>query len=81
MNYFNFQTQKHSPQVLAVLLLIIPYIPASNLLVTVGFVVAERVLYIPRLIYYIFKLLWLLVFSFVYCIYLILSYCIEKQYY
>lgn len=52
MNYFNFQTQKHSPQVLAVLLLIIPYIPASNLLVTVGFVVAERVLYIPRLIYY-----------------------------
>lgn len=40
--------QKHGPQVLAALLLVVPYIPASNLLVTVGFVVAERVLYIPR---------------------------------
>ncbi|KAE9537421.1 hypothetical protein AGLY_006444 [Aphis glycines] len=45
----DIDTQKHSPQVLAVLLLIIPYIPASNLLVTVGFVVAERVLYIPSM--------------------------------
>lgn len=43
-----FQTQRHGPQVLAALLLVVPYIPASNLLVTVGFVVAERVLYIPR---------------------------------
>ncbi|CAG2115690.1 unnamed protein product, partial [Medioppia subpectinata] len=30
-------------------LLILPYIPASNLFVTVGFVVAERVLYIPSI--------------------------------
>ncbi len=32
-------------------LLVMPYIPASNLFVTVGFVVAERVLYIPRYLY------------------------------
>ncbi|XP_054162010.1 protein O-mannosyl-transferase TMTC1-like isoform X2 [Oppia nitens] len=30
-------------------LLIMPYIPASNLFITVGFVVAERVLYIPSI--------------------------------
>uniref|UniRef100_A0A2H8TL04 dolichyl-phosphate-mannose--protein mannosyltransferase n=1 Tax=Melanaphis sacchari TaxID=742174 RepID=A0A2H8TL04_9HEMI len=45
----DMDTQKHSPQVLSALLLIIPYIPASNLLVTVGFVVAERILYIPSM--------------------------------
>nr|CAH7751743.1 unnamed protein product [Callosobruchus chinensis] len=37
--------------VLGLMLLIIPFLPAANLLVTVGFVVAERVLYIPRLVY------------------------------
>jgi hypothetical protein len=30
------------------LLLVIPFLPAANLVVTVGFVVAERLLYIPR---------------------------------
>ncbi|XP_050544980.1 protein O-mannosyl-transferase TMTC1-like [Daktulosphaira vitifoliae] len=45
----DMDSQKHVPQVLAALLLVVPYIPASNLLVTVGFVVAERVLYIPSM--------------------------------
>lgn len=31
-------------------LLIVPFIPASNLLFPVGFVVAERILYIPRFV-------------------------------
>jgi len=35
-------------------MLVMPYIPASNLFVTVGFVVAERVLYIPRYLYLYF---------------------------
>ena len=30
------------------LLLVIPFLPASNLFLRVGFVVAERILYIPR---------------------------------
>ncbi|XP_067137784.1 protein O-mannosyl-transferase TMTC1-like isoform X2 [Centruroides vittatus] len=34
---------------LSLSLLVFPFLPASNLFVTVGFVVAERVLYIPRL--------------------------------
>ena len=34
---------------LPTLLLFIPFIPASNVLVTVGFAVAERVMYTPRL--------------------------------
>jgi hypothetical protein len=33
---------------LGVLFLVLPFLPATNLVVTVGFVVAERVLYIPR---------------------------------
>ncbi|XP_074604722.1 protein O-mannosyl-transferase TMTC1-like [Brevipalpus obovatus] len=36
-------------QFLGLCLLIIPFIPASNLFFTVGFVVAERILYIPSL--------------------------------
>ena len=32
----------------SLLFLIMPYMPASNLFLTVGFVVAERLLYIPR---------------------------------
>ncbi|XP_045488096.1 protein O-mannosyl-transferase TMTC1-like [Pieris rapae] len=43
----DLELQRHTPAVAGLLLLIIPYLPASNLLVTVGFVVAERVLYIP----------------------------------
>ncbi|XP_045459919.1 protein O-mannosyl-transferase TMTC1-like [Melitaea cinxia] len=43
----DLELQRHTPLVFGLLLLVIPYLPASNLLVTVGFVVAERVLYIP----------------------------------
>jgi hypothetical protein len=32
----------------ALLFMAIPFLPASNLLFPVGFVVAERILYIPR---------------------------------
>ncbi|CAG9562866.1 unnamed protein product [Danaus chrysippus] len=43
----DLELQRHTPLVVGLMLLVIPYLPASNLLVTVGFVVAERVLYIP----------------------------------
>ena len=36
---------------MGVLLLLVPYAPASNVLFPVGFVVAERVLYIPSMGY------------------------------
>ncbi|XP_071831063.1 protein O-mannosyl-transferase TMTC1-like isoform X2 [Apostichopus japonicus] len=36
------------PVVLGLMFLIIPFVPASNVFLTVGFVVAERILYIPR---------------------------------
>ncbi|XP_018575559.1 transmembrane and TPR repeat-containing protein 1-like, partial [Anoplophora glabripennis] len=42
-------SQRHTPIVLGLILLVFPFLPATNLLVTVGFVVAERVLYIPSL--------------------------------
>lgn len=45
-------TRKHSgPRIVAfaLTLAIVPFLPASNLLFTVGFVVAERVLYIPSM--------------------------------
>ncbi|XP_060800684.1 protein O-mannosyl-transferase TMTC1 [Amyelois transitella] len=45
----DLELQRHTPVVVGLLLLVIPYLPASNLLVTVGFVVAERVLYIPSI--------------------------------
>lgn len=41
------QHHRQIPLVLGIMLLITPFMPATNLLVTVGFVVAERVLYIP----------------------------------
>ena len=37
----------HAP-LWGVLLLVVPFLPASNLLIRVGFVVAERILYISR---------------------------------
>ncbi|XP_066255815.1 protein O-mannosyl-transferase TMTC1-like [Euwallacea similis] len=40
---------RHPPLVLGLMFLVLPYLPASNLLITVGFVIAERVLYIPSL--------------------------------
>lgn len=42
-------TRDHQAILLALLLIIFPYIPASNLLFPVGFVVAERVLYVPSM--------------------------------
>ena len=47
--FMDLEDQKHTPIVLGTMLLILPFLPCTNLLVTVGFVVAERVLYIPRL--------------------------------
>lgn len=38
-----------SAAVLGLAMLVLPFLPASNLLFYVGFVVAERVLYLPRL--------------------------------
>lgn len=35
--------------IISLILLIIPFIPASNLFFTVGFVIAERVLYLPSI--------------------------------
>ncbi|KAI4459976.1 hypothetical protein MML48_6g00013072 [Holotrichia oblita] len=59
----NTQFQRHVPLVLGCLLLVLPFLPATNLVVTVGFVVAERVLYIPStgcilLIVYGIQLIW-----------------------
>ncbi|XP_031633037.1 protein O-mannosyl-transferase TMTC1-like isoform X2 [Contarinia nasturtii] len=45
----DFETQRYAPLILGVLLLILPFLPASNLFVTVGFVVAERCQYISSL--------------------------------
>ncbi|XP_050342068.1 protein O-mannosyl-transferase TMTC1-like [Nymphalis io] len=43
----DLEVQRHTPAVIGLLMLVVPFVPASNLLVTVGFVIAERVLYIP----------------------------------
>ena len=40
--------EENSLLVIGLCMLVLAYLPASNLLVTVGFVVAERVLYVPR---------------------------------
>lgn len=48
--FMDLEIRKHVPIVLGALLLVFPFLPCTNLLVTVGFVVAERVLYIPRLV-------------------------------
>ncbi|KAG8305397.1 hypothetical protein J6590_070707 [Homalodisca vitripennis] len=44
-----FELQRQAPLVLGSLLLAVPFLPATNIIFTVGFVVAERVLYIPSL--------------------------------
>ncbi|KAK7604611.1 hypothetical protein V9T40_005797 [Parthenolecanium corni] len=41
--------QRHAPVILGFLFLVTPFLPASNLWFTVGFVVAERLLYIPSM--------------------------------
>lgn len=43
-----FQKLERREALLGLLFLILPFLPASNLFFRVGFVVAERVLYMPR---------------------------------
>ena len=43
------EQKNHKNQMLGIFLLAVPYVPASNLLFPVGFVVAERVLYLPSI--------------------------------
>nr|XP_019955548.1 PREDICTED: transmembrane and TPR repeat-containing protein 1 isoform X2 [Paralichthys olivaceus] len=45
---FSLQRQESREVLVGVLFLVFPFIPASNLFFRVGFVVAERVLYMPR---------------------------------
>lgn len=45
--YFNISLTSFLPQALS--LIVLPFIPASNLFFPVGFVVAERVLYVPSM--------------------------------
>lgn len=47
-NYEKFKNLFPSQGCLALLFLVFSYLPASNLFVTVGFVLAERTLYMPR---------------------------------
>ncbi|KAL7019450.1 hypothetical protein ACKWTF_011123 [Chironomus riparius] len=48
--YNDLELQRHVALVLGFILLVFPFLlPASNLLVTVGFVLAERILYIPSM--------------------------------
>ncbi|KAL7307439.1 hypothetical protein TKK_0000618 [Trichogramma kaykai] len=47
--FADFEQQRHQPLILGWMFLVLPFLPASNLLITVGFVVAERVLYIPSI--------------------------------
>ncbi|XP_044756223.1 protein O-mannosyl-transferase TMTC1-like [Coccinella septempunctata] len=59
----DFEAQRHVPVVVGLALLVLPFLPATNLFVTVGFVVAERVLYIPSmgcilLVIYALQMLW-----------------------
>ena len=47
--YINSLQGREGPAVvLGVVLMVLPFLPASNLFFTVGFVIAERILYIPR---------------------------------
>ena len=43
------QLSSNKPLITSLLLLLLPYIPASNLFFPVGFVIAERVLYLPSM--------------------------------
>ncbi|XP_059608206.1 protein O-mannosyl-transferase TMTC1-like [Phlebotomus argentipes] len=45
----DLDSHRQTPLVLGFLLLTLPFLPASNIVITVGFVVAERILYIPSL--------------------------------
>ncbi|CAH1111653.1 unnamed protein product [Psylliodes chrysocephalus] len=59
----DIENQTYTPIVVGLLQLTVPFLPATNFLVTVGFVVAERVLYIPSmgyilLVVYGLQILW-----------------------
>ncbi|XP_077294886.1 transmembrane O-mannosyltransferase targeting cadherins 4 [Arctopsyche grandis] len=43
----NFYYNNKRPHILALCIIVIPFLPAANILMPVGFVVAERILYIP----------------------------------
>lgn len=45
--FFSLQRQEHREELMGILFLVFPFIPASNIFFRVGFVVAERVLYMP----------------------------------
>ncbi|XP_058804494.1 protein O-mannosyl-transferase TMTC1-like isoform X2 [Phymastichus coffea] len=47
--FSDFEQQRHPPLILGWMFLVLPFLPASNLLITVGFVIAERVLYISSI--------------------------------
>ena len=47
---FVFQPNEQDVLVLSLAFLVIPFLPASNLFFRVGFVVAERILYVPRFV-------------------------------
>eukprot|EP00795_Rhopilema_esculentum_P003214 gene3214-1530_t len=47
----NYDAASRRTTLIGVALLVIPFLPASNLFIRVGFVVAERILYIPSLGY------------------------------
>lgn len=49
MNFWTKRHRKGSPLTLIVSLTILPYLPSSNLIHPVGFVLAERVLYLPSI--------------------------------
>ena len=46
--FLQYMFQGHKVVLLSLSLMVVPFLPASNLLLRVGFVVAERILYIPR---------------------------------
>ena len=45
---FLLQPKQQDTLLLSLALLVVPFVPASNLFFRVGFVVAERILYVPR---------------------------------
>ena len=46
--YDNGSKYSNSVTLIGLMLIVVPFLPASNLLIRVGFVVAERILYISR---------------------------------
>ena len=48
ISVIHIQATMKKPLIFSLLFLVLPYIPASNIFFPVGFVAAERTLYIPR---------------------------------